>query len=104
MHKEVLERPIIAGRIQSKWWRWSSRTFSTEALVDDPLLCSPTLYIQLSYHADSSTHPDMNKSKMVQQAFTDFRTAILHQGGPAPAIGGVVKPFKPGGTDNHCPP
>jgi hypothetical protein len=45
----------------------------------------------------------MNPTKMAQQAFSDFRTAILHQGGPAPAIGGVVKPFKPGGTDSHCP-
>ena len=26
-----------------------------------------------------------------------FRTAILHQGGPVPAINGVVKPVKPGG-------
>ena len=34
---------------------------------------------------------------MTQQALKDFKTAILHQGGPAPAVGGVVKPFKPGG-------
>jgi hypothetical protein len=30
----------------------------------------------------------------------DFKTAILHQGGPAPAVGGVVKPFKPGGESS----
>jgi hypothetical protein len=26
-----------------------------------------------------------------------MRIAILHQGGPTPAVKGVVKPFKPGG-------
>jgi hypothetical protein len=26
-----------------------------------------------------------------------YRVAVLHQGGPVPAVGGVIKPFKPGG-------
>ncbi|OCF31438.1 hypothetical protein I317_07705 [Kwoniella heveanensis CBS 569] len=38
---------------------------------------------------------------LCQLGSTGFRTAILHQGGPVPAVGGVVKPFKPGGyTDS----
>jgi hypothetical protein len=47
---------------------------------------------------DSDDHHDnMNRSATALQGLSKFRTAILHQGGPAPAVGGVVKPFKPGG-------
>lgn len=37
---------------------------------------------------------------MVKNAVTGYKLAVLHQGAAAPAIGGVTKPFKPGGTLN----
>lgn len=33
-------------------------------------------------------------TRLMSQA---YRVAVLHQGGPVPAVGGVIKPFKPGG-------
>lgn len=34
---------------------------------------------------------------MVKPGISGLKVAILHQGAAAPAVGGVKKPFKPGG-------
>lgn len=47
----------------------------------------------------------MRRAKMVNKAITGYKLAVLHQGAAAPAVGGVTKPFKPGGGQvfhNKC--